>query len=57
MLEFDALTQVVICVSSAFIFQTFAEVWYSVYVERLSFKSVLNLRKAYLFQEFAEGLL
>ena len=30
---------------------------HSVFVERLSFKSLLNLRKAYIFQEFAEGLL
>ena len=35
---------VVIRVSSAFIFQTFAEVCYSVFVNRSSFKSVLNLR-------------
>ena len=39
--NFDALTHVVIRVSSAFIFQTFAEVCY---------KSVLNLRKAYIFK-------
>ena len=39
--HFDALTHVVIRVSSAFIFQTFAEVCY---------KSVLNLRKAYIFK-------
>ena len=37
--------------------QTFAEVFYSVFVKRSSFKSLLNLRKAYIFQEFAEGLL
>ena len=55
--HFDALTHVVIRVSSAFIFQTFAEVCYSVFVKRSSFKSLLNLRKAYIFQEFAEGLL
>ena len=30
---------------------------YSVFVKRSSFKSLLNLRKAYIFQEFAEGLL
>ena len=30
---------------------------HSVFVKRLSFKSLLNLRKAYIFQEFAEGLL
>ena len=39
--HFDALTHVVIRVSSAFIFQTFAEVCY---------KSVLNLRKAYIIK-------
>ena len=44
--HFDALTHVVILVSSAFIFQTFAEVCYSVFVNRSSFKSVPNLRKA-----------
>ena len=55
--HFDALTHVVIRVSSAFIFQTFAEVCYSVFVKRSSFKSLLNLRKPYIFQEFAEGLL
>ena len=48
--HFDALTRVVILVSSAFIFQTFAEVCYSVFVNRSSFKSVLNLRKAYIFK-------
>ena len=48
--HFDALTHVVIRVSSAFIFQTFAEVCYSVFVNRSSFKSVLNLRKAYIFK-------
>ena len=53
--HFDALTHVVIRVSSAFIFQTFAEVCYSVFVNRSSFKSVLNLRKAYI--GVAEGLL
>ena len=42
----------VIRVSSAFIFQTFAEVCYSVFVNRSSFKSVLNLRKAYIFKSF-----
>ena len=47
--HFDALTLVVIRVSSAFIFQTFAEVCYSAFVNRSSFKSVLNLRKAYVF--------
>ena len=49
---FDPLTHVVIRVSSAFIFQTFAEVCYSVFVNRSSFKSVLNLRKAYIFKSF-----
>ena len=48
LLHFDALTHVVIRVSSAFIFQTFAKVCYS--VNRSSFKSVLNLRKAYIFK-------
>ena len=36
---FDALTHVVIRVSSAFIFETFAEVCYSVFLKRSSFKS------------------
>ena len=54
--HFDALTHMVIRVSSAFIFQTFAEVCYSVSVKRSPFKSLLNLRKAYIFQGFAEGL-
>ena len=54
--HFDELTHVVIRASSAFIIQAFAEVFYSVFVKRLSFKSLLNLRKAYTFQEFAEGL-
>ena len=48
--HFDALTRLVICVSSAFIFQTVAEVCYSVFVNRSSFKSVLKLRKAYIFK-------
>ena len=48
--HFDALTHVVIRVSSAFTFQTFAEVRYSVFVNRSSFKSVLNLRKAWIFK-------
>ena len=34
--HFDALTHLVIRVSSAFIFQTFAEVCYSVFVNRSS---------------------
>ena len=45
LLHFDALTHVVIRVSSAFIFQTFAEVYYYVFVNRSSFESVLNLRR------------
>ena len=48
--HFDALTHLVIRVSSAFIFQTFAEVCYSVFVNRSSFKSALNLCKAYISQ-------
>ena len=45
------------CLRKAFIFQTYAGVCYSVFVKRSSFKSLLNLRKPYIFQEFAEGLL
>ena len=37
--------------------QAFADVFYSLFVKRSSFKSLLNLRKAYIFQEFTEGLL
>ena len=48
--HFDALTHVVIRVSSAFIFQTFANVCYSAFANRSSFKSVLNLREAYIFK-------
>ena len=48
--HFDTLTHLVIRVSSAFIFQTFAEVRYSVFVNRPSFKSVLNFRQAYLIK-------
>ena len=48
--QFDALTHLVIRVSSAFIFQTFAEVCYSVFVNRSSFKSLLNFRKGYIFK-------
>ena len=55
--HFDELTHVVIRASSEFIVQAFAGVFYSVFVKRSSFKSLLNLRKAYIFQEFAEGLL
>ena len=55
--HFNELTHVVIRASSALIIQAFAEVFYSVFVKRSSFKSLLNLRKAYIFQEFAEGLL
>ena len=52
--HFDALTHLVIRVSSAFIFQTFAEVCYSVFVNRSSFKSVLNLRKAYILKSLLQ---
>ena len=48
--HFAAPTQVVIHVSSTFIFQTFTEVCYSVFVNFSSFKSVLNHRKAYIFK-------
>ena len=48
--HFDVLTHLVIRVSSAFIFQTFAEVCYSVCVNRSSFESVLNFRKANIFK-------
>ena len=48
--QFDTLTHAVIRLSSAFIFQSFAEVCYSVFVHRSSFKSVLNLRKAFIFK-------
>ena len=48
--HFDALTDLVIHVSLAFILQTFAEIFYSVFVKRSSFKSVLNLCKAYIFK-------
>ena len=44
-------------VSSVFIFYMFAEVCYSVFVKHSSYKSLLNLRKAYIVQEFAGGLL
>ena len=54
--HFDVLTHMVIRVSSAFMFQTFAEVCYSVFLKRSSFKSLMNLRKTHIFQEFAEGL-
>ena len=50
--HFDALIHVVIPVSSASMFQTFAAVCYSVFVNRSFFKSVLNLRKAYIFKSF-----
>ena len=46
--HFDALTHVVIRVSSVFIFQTFAEICYSVVVNRSSFKTVLNLRMIFV---------
>ena len=48
--HFDSLTRLLIRVSSGFIFQTFAEVCYAVFVKRSSFKSVLSLRKAYIFK-------
>ena len=60
LLSFDAVTHVVIRVFSTFIFQRFDEAYYSVFVKRSSFKSLLNLRKAYIFhifQELAESLL
>ena len=47
--HFDALTLMLIRVSSAFIFQTFAEVCYSVFVKCSSFKSLLNLCKVHIF--------
>ena len=50
--HFDALTHLVIRVSSAFIFQTFAEVCYSVF-----YRSVFNeSSKAFIFQKGAESL-
>ena len=55
--HFDEITHVMIRASSAFIIQAFAEVFYSVFVKGSSFRSLLNLRKAYIFQEFAEALL
>ena len=53
--HFKAPTHVVIRVSSAFIFQTFAEVCYSVFVNRSSFKRVLNLRKVYIFKSLLKA--
>ena len=62
--HFDALTHVVILLSSAFIFQRFAEVWYSVFVKRSSFKKFAESwssvhrfvfpesSKAFIFQKF-----
>ena len=41
----------------AFIFPKFAKVCYFVFVKHSSFKCLLNLRKVYIFHEFAEGLL
>ena len=41
----------------AFIFSKFAKVCYFVFVKHSSFKCLLNLRKVYIFHEFAEGLL
>ena len=43
----------VILVSSAFIFQRLAEVWYSVFVKRSSFKKFAESSKAFIFQKFA----
>ena len=48
--HFDTLTHLVIRVSSLFIFQTFTEVCYSVFVNRSSFKSVLHFCKAFIFK-------
>ena len=53
--HFDELTHVVRPRRSSF--KPSAEVFYSIFVKCSSFKSLLNLRKAYIFQEFAEGLL
>ena len=50
LLHVVVLTHVVIRVSSAFILQMFAYVRYYVFANRSSFKSVLNLRKAYIFK-------
>ena len=46
----NALTHVVIRVSSAFIFHTFAEVYYSFFIKHSSFKSLLNLCKVRYFK-------
>ena len=47
--HFDALTHVVIRVPSAFIFQTFAEVCYSVFVNRSSFNlRMMFVKRVYL---------
>ena len=63
--HFDTLTHVVILVSSAFIFQRFAEVWYSVFVKLSSFKKFAESSwsvhrsvfaessKAFILQKFA----
>ena len=53
--HFDELTHVVIRASSAFIIQAFAEVFYSVFVKRSSFKCLLNLCKTYILEEFAHS--
>ena len=53
--HFDTLTHVVIRVSSAFIFQTFDEFCYSVFVNCSSFKSVLNFRKVYIFKSLLKA--
>ena len=63
--HFDTPTHVVIRVSSAFIFQKFAEVCYSVFVKRSSFESLLKAyyrslfaesSKAFIFQKFRRPL-
>ena len=48
--HFEELTHLVIRVSSAFNLETFAEICYSVFVNRSSFKSLLKFRKAYIFK-------
>ena len=63
--HFDAPTHVVIRVSLVFIFQTFAEVCYSVFVKRSSFESLVKVyyrslfaesSKAFIFQKFRRPL-
>ena len=59
--HFDELTHVVIRASPAFIIQAFAEVFYSVFVKRTYFKSLLKVVyrsvlaesfKTFIFQKF-----